>query len=56
MAVLFLNTRVNPVTQSGESMEKARSRIMDLIANDSGHVLLLQLLHPERAPLVWTRQ
>ncbi|KAI1299004.1 cytochrome P450 [Xylaria venustula] len=56
MAVLFLKSRVNPVTQIGESMENARSRVMDLIAKDSGHVLLLQLLRPERAPLVWTSQ
>lgn len=54
MAVLFLKSRVNPITQNGESIEKARARIMDLIADDSGHVLLVQLLHPERAPLTWT--
>ncbi|KAJ8128844.1 hypothetical protein O1611_g4789 [Lasiodiplodia mahajangana] len=56
MAMLFLKSRVNPVIQNGESMEKARSRIMDLIAKDSGHVLLVQILHPERAPLAWTSQ
>ena len=30
--------------------------IADLIENDSGSVLLLQMLHPERAPLVWKRR
>ncbi|KAI1171061.1 cytochrome P450 [Nemania sp. FL0916] len=55
MAVLFLRSRVKPVTQDGESIEKARARVMDLIEKDTGTVLLVQLLHPERAPLVWSK-
>lgn len=55
LAVLFREWRVDPVTRPGESMEAARERVMDLIKNDSGPVLLLQLLHPERAPLRWRK-
>ncbi|KAI1192937.1 cytochrome P450 [Nemania serpens] len=55
MAVLFRNSRVRPVVKGGETDAMARSRVMDLIENDSGAVLLLQLLHPERAPLEWTK-
>ncbi|KAI8626363.1 cytochrome P450 [Xylariaceae sp. FL1651] len=54
MAVLFLHSRVNPVTEEGETMDAARARVVNLIENDSGTVLLLQLLHPERSPLVWS--
>jgi hypothetical protein len=30
--------------------------VLDQIENDSGLVLLLQMLHRERAPLVWKRR
>ncbi|OTA92179.1 hypothetical protein M434DRAFT_22024 [Hypoxylon sp. CO27-5] len=56
MAVLFRNWRVDPVTQPGESIEAARKRVLRLIETDSSPVLLLQMLHPERAPLVWKRR
>lgn len=56
MAVLFKDWRVNPVTTSGESLDAARKRVLNLIETDSGSVLLLQMLHPERAPLVWRRR
>ncbi|KAK4117833.1 cytochrome P450 [Canariomyces notabilis] len=57
LAVLFRSGwRVEPVTKPGETIEAARRRVLDLIENDSGSVLLLQMLHPERAPLVWKRQ
>ncbi|KAI1078596.1 cytochrome P450 [Whalleya microplaca] len=55
MAVLFLDQRVDPVTTKGESIDAARERVMDLIKTDSGPVLLLQMLHPERAPLAWRK-
>ncbi|KFA60718.1 hypothetical protein S40285_09631 [Stachybotrys chlorohalonatus IBT 40285] len=55
MATLFRDWRVDPVRVDGESFDAARERIMDLIENDSAPVLLLQMLHPERAPLRWTR-
>jgi hypothetical protein len=57
MAVLFRDGwRVEPVTKPGESLDAARKRVLDLIENDSGSVLLQQMLHPERAPLVWKRK
>ncbi|KAI1451699.1 cytochrome P450 [Annulohypoxylon moriforme] len=56
MASLFSDWRVEPVVAKGETLEKAQKRVEDLIRSDSGSVLLLQMLHPERAPLVWTRR
>ncbi|KAK3332569.1 cytochrome P450 [Cercophora scortea] len=58
MAVLFRGDwRVRPAPKyAGESPEAARSRVLDLIKNDSGSVLLLQMLHPERAPLLWEKR
>ncbi|KAI0387356.1 cytochrome P450 [Hypomontagnella monticulosa] len=56
MAVLFRHWRVDPVKLNGESIDAARKRVVDLIKNDSGAVLLLQMLHPERAPLVWRKE
>ncbi|KAI1502090.1 cytochrome P450 [Biscogniauxia marginata] len=55
MAVLFRDWRVDPVTFKGETIEAARERVMKLIETDSYAVLLLQMLHPERAPLVWRK-
>ncbi|KAI0395152.1 cytochrome P450 [Xylariaceae sp. FL0594] len=48
--------RVSPERMRGESDERARERLSRLIETDSAQVLLLQMLHPERAPLVWTRR
>ena len=55
LAVLFAQHRVEPVRQPGETAVEARKRVTDLIENDSGPVLLLQMLHPERAPLTWKK-
>jgi cytochrome P450 len=55
MAVLFLNWRVEPLPAEGKSMHTARRRLLDMIENDSGYVLLLQILHPERANLRWKK-
>ncbi|KAI1446563.1 cytochrome P450 [Annulohypoxylon stygium] len=56
MASLFLDWRVDPVVAKDETLERARQRVEDLIRTDSGSVLLLQMLHPERAPLTWKRR
>lgn len=57
VATLLRDWRVDPVPLGGgESMEGARRRVLDLIEKDSGPVLLLQMLHPERASLTWTRR
>jgi cytochrome P450 len=56
MAALFRDSRVDPApVHEGEGSEEARKRVLDLIEHDSAPVLLLQMLHPERAPLVWRR-
>lgn len=55
MACLFKEWKVEPVLQPGETAEGARQRVKDLIVNDSAPVLILQMLHPERAPLRWTK-
>lgn len=56
MVGLLWQWRVHPAKKHpGESDEAARQRVLDLIDKDSGWVLLLQMLHPERAPLVWRK-
>ena len=55
MAVLFRDWRVDPVTFPGETLDAARKRVVELIETDSYAVLLLQMLHPERAPLKWRK-
>lgn len=56
MASLFRDWKVDPVTFEGETIEAARERVLDLIKTDSAMVLLQQMLHPERAPLIWSRR
>lgn len=55
MAVLFHHHRVEPVPNTGESMESARARAMSAV-KDSGMILLLQMIHPEKVGLRWVRQ
>lgn len=48
--------RVEPVREEeGESMEAARGRVKGII-KDSGMVLLIEMLHPERVGLRWVRR
>ncbi len=56
IASLFRDWRVYPVTFEGETIEAARERVLELIKTDSAMVLLQQMLHPERAPLVWSKR
>ncbi|ROV87915.1 hypothetical protein VSDG_09487 [Cytospora chrysosperma] len=56
IAALFKDWRVYPVTNPGESLEAAQKRVLDFIVEDTGMVLLVQLLHPERCPLVWRKR
>ncbi|KAI0198496.1 putative cytochrome P450 [Astrocystis sublimbata] len=56
VASLFRDYIVAPVPFKGETDEVSRKRVLDLIKNDSGMVLLQQMLHPERAPLVWSKR
>lgn len=57
IATLLRDWHVDPVpVDPKESAREARERVMDLIQNDSGALLLLQMLHPERASLSWTKR
>lgn len=56
IAALFKDRRVDPVTNPGETIGDARKRVLDFIEEDTGIVLLVQLLHPERCPLVWSKR
>ncbi|PSR79355.1 cytochrome P450 [Coniella lustricola] len=55
LAILLRDWHVDIVPESGESLVDSQKRVMDLIENDSGAVLLLQMLHPERVSLVWSK-
>ena len=53
---LFREFKVKPVAMKGEDDGMARARLLDQIRMDTGMKLLLQMLHPERAVLEWTRR
>lgn len=55
MTALFADYKVEPVPEAGESMEMARERTMEVI-KDSGAVLLIEMLHPERVGLRWVKR
>ena len=50
VSALFADYKVEPVPENGESMESARIRTMEVI-KDSGMVLLIKMLHPQRVGL-----
>ncbi|KAL2049437.1 hypothetical protein ABVK25_010341 [Lepraria finkii] len=56
MAGLFKDWYVEPVIEGLEDLDMARKRVMRMVEHDTGQVLLLQLLHPERAALSWKRR
>lgn len=53
---LFRSFRVKPVPKAREDDVMARARLLKQIENDTGMRLLLQMLHPEKAVLQWTRR
>ena len=55
-AKIFCIWQVDPVTEGSETPEMVRMRVMGMVVNDTGRVLLLQLLDPERAALAWKRR
>jgi cytochrome P450 len=55
-AAMFKDWCVEPVLVAGESMEDARRRVIKRVEEDTGQILLLQMLHPEKAPLIWRRR
>ena len=56
MAGLFRAWKVKPVLEPGETDATARTRLGKYVENDSGFVLLLQLMHPEKAVLRWEKR
>ncbi|KAK7974516.1 hypothetical protein PG989_016364 [Apiospora arundinis] len=57
LAALFRDWRVEPVQRQDETSAESQTRVLDFVASNTGYGgLLLQLLHPERLPLVWTRR
>lgn len=52
MVALFRDHCVAPKRRDGESAEAARDRAFATV-QDTGMLLLLQMLHPEKTPLVW---
>jgi cytochrome P450 len=56
MAGLFRDWHVDPVPEGTENLDTARRRVMPMVEEDTGQVLLLQMLHPETAALVWKRR
>lgn len=55
ISTLFRDHVLEPVTHSGESREEARKRMQDVV-DDSGLVLLLQMLRPEKAGVRWVKR
>ncbi|KAF7929751.1 hypothetical protein EAE99_004655 [Botrytis elliptica] len=55
MAGLFHRHRVEIVKEGGENQEEAEKRVKTLV-DDSAMVLLLQMMHPEKAGLRWVRK
>ena len=53
---LFRSFRVKPVPRAGEDDAMARTRLGEQIRSDTGMRLLLQMLHPEKAVLQWTKR
>ncbi|KAK8127192.1 hypothetical protein PG984_008300 [Apiospora sp. TS-2023a] len=56
MAILFRDHRVDPTKRPGESAVESRRRIQHQLETDSAQILLLQMLHPERAALSWRKK
>jgi cytochrome P450 len=55
-AGLFRDWRVEPVPEKGGGLTMARKRVTELVEKDTEQVLLLQMLHPEKALLVWKKR
>lgn len=54
LAAMFRDRKVELLRMGDETAEEARRRALDFIDSDSDYGgLLLQLMHPERVPLVW---
>ncbi|OTB18118.1 hypothetical protein K445DRAFT_308759 [Daldinia sp. EC12] len=57
LAALFRDWKVEPRLLEKETFAEARTRILNFIEKETGYGgLLLQLAHPEKVPLVWSRR
>ncbi|KAF2177971.1 cytochrome P450 [Zopfia rhizophila CBS 207.26] len=55
MAALFRDWKVEPRRQGNETFTEARTRVLNFIDKNTDYGgLLLQLMHPESLPLVWS--
>jgi hypothetical protein len=55
MVAMFREHRVAPLARDGESRDSAKERVVATL-EDTGMLLLLQMLHPEKTPLVWQQR
>jgi len=55
MVAMFRDHFVAPARRNRESEVAARSRALATL-KDTGMLLLLQMLHPERTPLIWRKR
>ena len=54
MAAIFYAHSVAPVRQEGETAQQTKGRVMRVV-NDMMINLTLEMRHPEKAPLVWSK-
>ena len=55
MATLFGDYRVEPIPREHESIQCSRARTLAAV-KDSGMILLLQMLRPERIGVRWVKK
>ena len=55
MAALFRTHRVQPVPRKGETLERARRRVLDVV-EDTRMQLLLQMRDPNSVSVAWSRR
>ncbi|KAI0121935.1 cytochrome P450 [Daldinia grandis] len=57
LAALFRDWKVEPQLLGNETLEEARTRTLGFIEKETGYGgLLLQLMHPEKLPLIWSHR
>ncbi|KAH8772005.1 putative cytochrome P450 [Diaporthe sp. PMI_573] len=57
LASMFRDWKVEPLRHETETCEESETRVLDFIEKNTEYGgLLLQLMHPERVPLVWSRR
>ena len=56
MATLFRSHRVSPVLLKGETAERSRGRLIDMVNDSALLSITLQMKHPKKVSLLWTRK